>query len=532
MAKKIRLGSAHVDFETLTIGREGRVNSVEPKVMDVLQMLSQHAGSVLTRDELIESVWGAEYGGDERLSRAISLLRKALGEKRGSSEFIQTVPKRGYRLVAPVTPSSEINIAPQSNVINLNAVSQKPASDRRGGAPSLAVIPFTNRSNDPELDVFAFGIAEDLIEALSQGVDVRVKASSATARFGAGPVPDLKAMADELDVRYVLQGSVRKRTGDLQVSALLVEAENGDVLWSQKFTTPIEKLADMQEDLILKLAAHLRTQAHRVEIERALHKTGDITAWQAVMRSVSAMRNMTPISLMQALTEAKLAAQIDPAYGLAQALIAQMEGIIYNQMMPDNKTLENRILELANTAIKLDPDNSTVLSTAASGMTVSGYPQEGLEICKRALQLNPNNQYGYAICGMASSLLDQTEEALSYFDQEVALAPGDITLWISYGWRACALIRANRWEEAHDAISIALDMTPDNAAPNISIAVIKRHLGDERKAIEHIARARRLEPETSLDIWTLRFSRAYANNPNHDMYLNHMQDLWGLAASP
>jgi TolB-like protein/Flp pilus assembly protein TadD len=530
MAKKIRLGSADVNFDTLTIDREGHAHPVEPKVMDVLHLMSQNAGSVLTRDELIEGVWGAEYGGDERLSRAISLLRKALGEKRGSGEFIQTVPKRGYRLVAPVSQRPETGAPASDNVVTLNITQKKVPLNRRGGAPSLAVIPFTNRSGDPDLDVFAFGIAEDLIEALSQGVDVRVKASSATARFGVGPAPDLKAMAQELDVRYVLQGSIRHKKTDLQVSTLLIEAASGDVLWSQKFTTPIEKLADMQEELILKLAAHLRTQAHRVEIERALHKTEDITAWQAVMRSLSALRHMTPISLMQALTEAKLAAQIDPAYGLAQALVAQMEGIIYNQMMPDNKTLENRILELANTAIRLDPDNSTVLSSAASAMIVSGSTQEGLEIGKRSLQLNPNNQYGYAICGMASALLDQTEAALTYFDQEVALAPGDVTLWISYGWRACALIRANRWEDAHAAIRIALDMTPDNAAPNISAAIILRHLGNEREAIEHIAKARRLEPETSLDVWKLRFSRAYANNANHDMYLSNMQDLWSLAS--
>lgn len=526
---KQRIGSADIDFDGLTIEGPAGLSTVEPKVMEVLQFLASKPDEVVTRDNIIDEVWGAEFGGDERLSRAISLLRKALGDTRGQHSHIQTVPKRGYRLTAKIVAPDTQQLSNGAAPSHSTPATQAGTPGRRGQEPTLAILPFLNMAGLPEIDVFAFGMAEDLIDALSQGTDVRVKASSATARFGTGPTPDLQAMADQLNVRYVLQGNIRLNKDDLRITTQLVEARHGDVLWNRRFETPRERLAEMQEELVLSVAAHLRTQAHRVEIERALKKPGNLTAWQAIMRSISCFRRLTPESTMQALTEARLAVSIDPEYGLAQALVAQIEAILYNQLVPDTPGETERIRDQAEEALRLDPDRSTVVSTAASAMTIAGYPEAGLAAAKRAMELNPNNQYAYAAAGMAATLLDRSDDAISYLDHELSLAPNDVTTWISYSWRCNANIRASRWAEAGDAIDAALGLTPDNAAPNIDKAVILTELGQRDEAQKFIAQARKCEPGTPLTIWELRFGRAYINSSMGQEFLSHLRELWAAS---
>ena len=112
----MRIGQANIDFDALTIhGPEGQF-SMESKVMRVLEVLVENAGQVLTRSDLIEAVWGVEYGGDERLSRAISLLRKALGDSRSKAEYIETIPRRGYRFIAKVETETDAEGAADSDV--------------------------------------------------------------------------------------------------------------------------------------------------------------------------------------------------------------------------------------------------------------------------------------------------------------------------------------------------------------------------------------------------------------------------------
>lgn len=404
------------------------------------------------------------------------------------------------------------------------AAAPKPSARKRGGIPSLAVLPFTNRSGLAEDDVFAFGMVEDIIDAMSQGVQVRVIASSATARFRTGAVPDLDAMARQLGVRYVLEGNVRRVGQDLRVTTQLIEAESGNILWTQKFDRPLDQLAHLQEDLVLDVAAHLRAQSNRLEIERALRKPGDLTAWEAVMRSIAAYRRLTPAALMQGLQEALRAVEIAPDYGLAVALAAQAQAIIYTMISPDNATEAQRIRLQAERAIALDPDNPVVLSTVSGALSSLGFADEGLMVGLRAIHLNPHNEFGYFACGLAATLLDRCDEAIGYFDREHQLAPGNPTIWMSYGWRACAHIRAGRWAEAVEAYDNALKLTPDNAWPNLGKAICCLELGREEEARALAALARKYDPHTSLPLWELRFRRSYAGAAGG--LVNHLHTLW------
>lgn len=514
----LKISSAFVDVKGLTIEANNAITRVEPKVMDVLITLVEKPDTVLSKDEIMDVVWPDTYGGEERLTRAISLLRTALGDEAGpKARIIKTIPKRGYRFIGEVEGQSQ----PKP---------KEPMLKRRGSAPSVAVLPFKNLSNDSSLDVIAFGMSEDVIEALARGVDVRVKASSATARFQNGAQADLSGMAETLNVSYVLQGNVRPLDVGIRIVAQLVEARTGEIKWSDRFETDRPNLASAQEQIVMEIAAHLRRESHRVEIERALRKPSDLTAWEAVMRALGHYRQMTPMGMVMTLAEAKNAVAIDPDYGLAQAILVQIESVFYNQLTPDSIDQKERLRAQAHEAMRLDSGSSTVAAAASSALSVIGYHEDGLEAAENAIRLNAFNQYAYFAAGLANTLLDRCEQAIPHFEKEIELAPGDLTVWISYGWQACALLRSGLWEEADKVLDDALELTPDNAAPNLSKAIIAQHFGSQNVAGHHFQKARRAEPDTPLEIWLMRYERAYEGNPVKATYLDHLRDLWAQNA--
>ncbi len=264
----------------------------------------------------------------------------------------------------------------------------------RGGAPSVAVLPFTNRSGLKEDDVFALGMVEDVVDALSQSVNVRVLASTATASFRKEAITDLAAVGRQLGVRYLLEGNVRRSGPNLRVSAQLVEAASGAILWTQKFDRPLSELAALQEDLVLEVAAHLDSQVHRLEMERALRKPADLTAWEALTRAISSFRQLRPEDVAFGIEEAQRAVAIDPDYAAAQAMLALQWALDYVLFKPDDPDEVKRIRWHADRAVSLEPDNPVVLGFVAQALNMIGQPQEALLRNQRAIRLSPN--YGYA----------------------------------------------------------------------------------------------------------------------------------------
>lgn len=509
-------GPSPVDLNALKIERLDGLISVEPKVMDVLRALIDGAGAVVLRETLIDSVWGVSHGGDERLSRAISILRRELNHGEGKNAFIETVPRRGYRLVATLAevgePETATNNATQARV--------------RGEPPTLVVLPFLNLTASKPLDLFALELTEDLIDNLSDGVDLNVKARSAVMPYISDGEPDIDGMSSALGLRFLLQGNVRQRGGTVRVNTQLVDVTKGDLLWSQRFQQDEHELDQFHDQLVSEIAAKLRVQAHRHELARVLVKSDNLTSREAVFRGLGALRHMTAITLMQAMQEAQLAIELDENYGLAHALKAGIEGIIYNQNMPDNEAEASRIRDLANRAISLDPDDPALLPMAANALTTVGFPEEGLAAARRAVQLNEKSWQGYQACGMASTLLDECDQAIAYFDHQQGLAPDIALSWISYDWKACAFIRMGDWTRAEEATDIALRLTPDNAAPHIAKAIIRAQLGEMSAGESHMRRAKEVEPDIPLELWMLRFSRAYIGSKTGAQYLRHLETLW------
>ncbi|MEP7311181.1 MAG: tetratricopeptide repeat protein, partial [Pseudomonadota bacterium] len=406
------------------------------------------------------------------------------------------------------------------------AAPEEPAAGERGEAPSLAVLPFTNRSGLPEDEAFAIGMVEDVIDALSQGVFVRVVSSAATARFRAGAIPDLDAMSRQLGVRYLLEGNVRRAGDRLRVTAQLVEAANGAILWTQKFERPLSELAALQEQLVLEVAAHLDTQVFRVEMERALKKPGDLTAWEAVMRAVATQRALNMASLAVCVEEASKAVTIAPDYGLAHAVLAMGSGLRYLVLCPDDPDEVRRIRGHVEKALLLDPNNALVLAQASQALSYLGYPQEALRHAERAVRMNPGTALVHYSCGLACLYLNKVDEALNHFNTSLSASPGSETNFFNYTQQGGANIRAGRWSDAAIALDKALALYPDFPLALMLKAIVYHREGRTDEARELLQHTRRVDKVGTLAVWEWNINRHFVRSPNLDEMLALLRSLW------
>ncbi len=401
---------------------------------------------------------------------------------------------------------------------------------QHGNAPSLAVLPFANRSGQSEDDVFSVGMVEDIIDALSQGVNLKVITSSATARYRHGALPDLPAMARDLGVRYVMEGNVRRAGNLLRVTAQLVEADGGAILWTQKFERPLSELADLQEDLVLEVAAHLHTQVTRLEMARVLKKPNDLTAWECVTRSSAAYRNITGETLLQAVAEAQRAVAIAPDYAAAQAMLADASATIYMWLQPDSAAEIKRICAIIDTALALDPDNAVVLAHVSEAYNYIGRPADALSLAERAGQISPSCGLAHYSAGVAAILLDRIDAAEAHFATELRVAPGSHLLFASYTWRGSGQLRAQNWTAALDRYVEGWRLNPLNPSLCIGQLIALTSLGRVDEARERAEKLRELDPVTPLETWQRCMDRWFVNCAHRAAMKDILAARWHEAA--
>ena len=396
----------------------------------------------------------------------------------------------------------------------------------RGDRPSLAVMPFANRSGLADDDVFARGMVEDVIDALCLGVSVRVISSSATARFRAGATSDLQAMGRQLGVRYLLEGNVRRTGDNLRVTAQLVEAETGAILWSQRFDRPLSELAALQEQLVRELAAHLNAQVQSFETARALAKPANLTAWECATRAQASFRQLDPQTQSTGVDDAARAVTLAPDYGLAHAVLAITTALRYFMHVLIDAATEAQVQAHIARALALDGDNPLVLTYVAQALNFLGRPHEGIVHVERALHTSPGYGYAYFVCANSCQMLNRADEALTHADADLRNSPGSQIEYINCYYRTFAFIRKGDWAAAHASIERSLVLNPYPVITRFYQAIVldglQRH-ADARDAMGH---ARAAEPDSSFELWALRLGRVLINYSGLETVRNGLRRLW------
>ena len=306
------------------------------------------------------------------------------------------------------------------------------STERAGKSPlspprlSIVVLPFVNLSGDPEQDYFVDGVTESLTTDLS-----RISGSFVIGRHTAftykGKAVDLKQIVRELNIRYVLEGSVQRSGNRLRVNVQLVDAETASHLWADRFDKPVADLFDMQDEIVSRLANELNTQLTEAEARRA-ERSPHPNSMDLYFRGVALMyKGWTPENLAQARSIFERALVLDPENVEAMVRIAHIDVIVSMASMTDNGTAlleaaEARVLKV----LSLAPNHAIAHAALGSVLTATNRAVQGIAEFERALALDRNLSPAHAAIGWAKYISGRTAEIVPHINEAFRLSPRDI----------------------------------------------------------------------------------------------------------
>jgi TolB-like protein/class 3 adenylate cyclase/Flp pilus assembly protein TadD len=340
---------------------------------------------------------------------------------------------------ATTADTASFAAAPGSN-------SALPLPDR----PSIAVLPFQNMSGDPEQEYFADGIVEDIITALSRFKSLFVIARNSSFTFK-GKAADIKKVGQELGVRYVLEGSIRKAGGRVRITGQLIDAVSGAHLWADKFDGSLEDVFDLQDRITMSVVAAIAPKLDQAEIERSKRKpTEKLDAYDYYLRGLAVVEGAIKDENEEALRFFYKSIEIDANFALAHAMVARCFTLRKaNGWMTDVAKESAETAKQARRAVELGRDDAAVLSRAGYALArVVFEPEEGADLIERALALNPHLSSAWQFGGLLKAFRGEPETAIEHLAHAMRLSPLDPSLYSMQTATALAHFVAGRYDES------------------------------------------------------------------------------------
>src|SRR6187397_186194 len=384
-------GDHTLDADRRELRRGAEPISVEPQVFDLLIYLVENRDRVVSKDDLIASVWGGRVVSDSTLTSRINAARKAVGDSGGNQKLIRTIARQGMRFVGDVrvTPSGA---APPHLMSHSQEDAQEPSRpalplpDR----PAIAVLPFVNLSGDPEQEYFSDGISEDIIAALSKLRWFFVIARNSSFTFK-GKAVHMKQVAEELGVGYVVEGSVRKSGERVRITAQLNEVATGTHVWAERYDRDIADVFAVQDEITEAIVAAIEPQLYAAENFRAQRKPPDsMDAWDLVMRALSHYWRVTRQDNVVAQALLEKAVAIDPNYGQALGLLASSHTFCAHMGWEDMTAAVRTAEAASRAAIQIDGEDSWSHQALAHVHLFARRFDDSIAEFELALRLNPN----------------------------------------------------------------------------------------------------------------------------------------------
>ncbi|CDX20486.1 putative adenylate cyclase 3 [Mesorhizobium sp. ORS 3324] len=370
--------------------------------------------------------------------------------------------------------------------------------------PSIAVLPFQNMSGDPEQEYFGDGIAEDIITALSKLRGFFVIARNSTFAYK-GKAPDIRQVARELGVRYILEGSVRKADERVRVTGQLVDAASGNHIWAERYDRPASDIFAVQDEITHSVVAAIEPQIYAAERLRLQSKAPEsLDAWGCVVRAMPYIWTWviqdedTGISLL------KRAIELDPHYARARSLLAWA---FATRVVSGNLEFAPSIssaLDLAQRAIDLDPDDAWAHFAAGYVFTMSRRLGPAVEELNEALQRNPNFVFVHIILGVAYGYAGLADDGLRQLEIARRLSPLDQTQAANLSVEGLCHLVAGRYAEAVRAERRAVLMRPNFGTAWRTLTAAAGLAGDLEIARQGLVECKRLQPNLSID-WVEKY---------------------------
>ena len=569
--------------------RRGQPISLTPKAFDTLLVLVQSSGHLVEKDELMKRVWADAFVEEANLARNVWALRKTLEDDNGEHRYIETVPKRGYRFIAPVRevasadtgvliqrrvrarivseeeetpeepqvrtkptipPGSVVETRGPMTALSLStprnrkrrnaalgllaiailivavAIPTVVIRNARSGSTSktiesVAVLPFNNLSNDPELDYLSEGITENLINRLSQVSRLKIIAHNSVFRYK-GKQVDPQKVGGELGVQAILIGRLEARGGELSISGELVDARDGTHLWGDHYERKLSDLQSLQGELAQDMASALRLQLSGEEKTRfGQGYTRNAEAYQLYLKGRYFWNKRTTEGMKKGLESFEQAIRLDPDYAAAYVGLADCYGVLSqvgdfspNDVMPKAKAA-------ALDALRID---ETIAEAHASLAMIDelydwNWKSADTEF-KRAIELNPNYATAHHWYAMYLSAMGRNNEALAEIRRAEALDPVSLITDTNEGW---ILFCARQYDQAINKLQATIEMDPNFANAHYKLALVYEIKGMYKEAVEEHLKSKALSGDISENMEKLK--AAYVTSGSKGYYREELRQL-------
>src|SRR5215469_318008 len=517
-----RIGPWLVQPSLNLLSQDGATVHLEPKVMEVLVFLAQRVGEVVPREELIQTVWAGAFVTDDVVKRCVSVLRSALEDDAREPRFIETIPKRGYRFIAPISandggeavqlPTAEgrqsrlrlkfipllgISIGlvllalPAGGYFTWRHFHPRPLPP--AGKIMLAVLPFQNLTGDPSQEYFSDGFTEEMITALGglqpERLGVIARTSAMKYKHTDKAVGQI---GRELGVQYVLEGSVRRDAGRTRISAQLIQVQDQSHLWAETYQRDLRDIFRVQNEVAEAIAGQIRlrlTPPEQAKLAAARPVVPE--AHEADLLGRFNWYKRTRDGMMTGLSYFQKAVSLDPidtlAYtGIADSYIARavFEYLPPSQAFPLAKEAVLKALALDDTLVDA---HSTLAQVYQSERNWAATEQQ----CKRTLALNPNYALGHYRYSLFLSRAGRHAEAVAEIRRATELDPLSPSMMTALGQ---ALLMARRYEESQQSMLKALELDPNYFPAHLMLGDVYAANGMFAQSLTELQKAASVSP--------------------------------------
>jgi len=531
---RLRIGDWTVDPALNELSAAGKSVKLEPKAMSVLIYLADRAGQVVGREALLAALWPGVVVGDDALTQVVIKLRKALGDTPGKAAYIQTISKRGYRLIAPVIRAETMPPAPRADsasppaprkgrVASMAAVGTAvlllaaaglwwssaergtgvltsppalPDTEAADAQPTVTVRPFEAVGDDPQAALLARGITADLVTDLSKLSGLRVidpvPLSGKTGTDTAASIPP---------IRYVVSGTVQRVDDRLRLNVYLTDGEAGNQLWSERFDRATNDLFTLQDELGPKILQILPAKVSEAELRRVAQRhTRNLEAFEYFQRGQSALLVRQQAENEIARDMFRRAIALDAAFARAYAGLALTYAADYrNQWAAEGPAALDRALEMAQTAYQINPDIRETYWVLAFVHMERRQHEQALQYLRTAVRLYPSFADGYALMGGIDTYLGRPADTVPLLRTAMRLDPEAGDLYFLLLGRAYLFL--GDLEQARINLQQALARNPVNLEAHVYMAALNVLAGDKAAAAWEAEEIRALRPGFSSHAW-------------------------------
>lgn len=523
--------------------QDGRVVQLEPKVMALLELLASRPGDVFSRQELEEAIWQGTVVGYDALAKAVNKLREALGDNKNDPQYIQTISKKGYRLIAEV----RVETSDQASVVESGVAQATRLGEKKPGVfrhwlaigsvltavaiiglsvflltkekqhlpvrhtasvaeakPTVVILPFRNISPGDKDDYLADGLTSDLTTSLSKLSGLWVTASNATLIYKNKTVTP-EEIRQEFNARYVISGDVNKLGQAIRINVHLSDLESSKILWSERYDRQYTDLFAIQDEVTQQILHSLSlTLTNEEKRHIAKRYTNNLEAYETFLRAQYLLNARTPEDNATARDLYKKAIGLDPGFARAYAGMSYSYAVGYLRQWPaDTDQPLEKALQLANQALALDKELPESYWAAAFIYFYKLDLDKGTQLLEQALKLNPNYADAYAMLAANAISQGEPERALEIMPIAYRLNPAGGYLYDMQMGRANYFL--NNYDLAYNYFTSALARNPAVIDSQMYMAAICIRLGRYDEAGWMIHEARQTNPDFDPHAWAMAY---------------------------